>query len=154
MALQSTVNQKLAFGVVGSFYDDSPRSVAPYTVESGAIGLFYTVDPADPTKVKLGGTGVLAGIAVNSKEYPIYGLDASLNFKAGAVAQIARMGHIVVKSTTAITVGMAAFYNQTTGEIQANTAGSSVAGWTEIKNSEFLFVTGAANEVGVLEIKL
>ena len=32
MALQSTVNQKLAFGVVGSFYDDSPRSVAPYTV--------------------------------------------------------------------------------------------------------------------------
>lgn len=154
MALQSTVNQKLAFGVVGSFYDDSPRSVAPYTVESGAIGLFYTVDPSDPTKVKLGGTGVLAGIAVNSKEYPIYGLDASLNFKAGAVAQIARMGHIIVKSSTAIAVGNSAFYNTTTGEIQAGTPAGSVPGCVEIPNSEFLFVTGAANEVGVLEIKL
>lgn len=154
MALQSTVNQKLAFGVVGSFYDDALRSVAPYTVESGAIGLFYTVDPTDPGKAKVGGTGVLAGIAVNSKEYPIYGLDASLNFKAGATAQIARSGHIIVKSSTAIAVGNAAYYSTTTGEIQAAAPSSSVAGYVEIPNSEFLFVTGAANEVGVLEIKL
>lgn len=32
MSLQTSVNAKLAFGVVGSFYDDSPRRVAPYIV--------------------------------------------------------------------------------------------------------------------------
>jgi hypothetical protein len=35
MALQSTVNVDQGFGVQGSFYDDSPRRVAPYAVTSG-----------------------------------------------------------------------------------------------------------------------
>ena len=152
MALQSTVNTQLAFGVVGGFYDDSPRRVAPYSVSTGAIGLAFTVDPSNPAQATVGGTGVFAGIAVNTHEYPIVGLTPTLDFLPGAVAQLCTMGHIVVKSTTAITVGMAAFYNQTTGEIQANTSGSSVSGWTEIPNSQFIFVTGEANEVGVLQI--
>lgn len=151
--LQKTVNTKLAFGVVGSFYDDSPRRVAPYSVAGGAIGLAYTVDTSAPNKAVLGGkNGVFAGIAVNSKEYPISALDASLNFLPGAEAQLAEMGHIVVKSTTAITVGMAAYYNDTTGEIKANTPGQTDEGFTEIKGSKFILVSGEANEIGVLQL--
>lgn len=152
MPLQKTVNQKLAFGVVGSFYDDSPRRVDPYTVAGGAIGLFYTVDPADPSKVKLGGTGVLAGVAVNSKEYTITGLDASLAFRAGDIAEICSMGRVIVKSTTAITVGNSAYYNKTTGEIQAAAPSSTIDGFVEIPDSMFVLVGGTAGEVGVLQL--
>jgi len=35
MSLQSTVNVDQGFGVQGSFYDDSPRRVAPYVVTGG-----------------------------------------------------------------------------------------------------------------------
>lgn len=152
MSLQSTVNKQLAFGVVGSFYDDSPRRVAPYVVQGGQIGYAYTVNASDPTQATVGGTGAFAGIAVNSKEYPITGLDASLAFLPGANAQLCTMGHVLVVSTTAITVGMAAFYEQATGKIQAATSGSTVSGWTEIPNSQFIFVSGEANTIGVLQL--
>lgn len=152
MAFQSTVNQKLAFGVEGDFYDDSPRRVAPYSVEEGAVGLSYTIDANDPTKAVLGGNGVLAGIAVDSKSYPISALTPSLEFRAGAIAQICSMGHIVVKCTTAIAVGNAAYYSTTDGTLKADVTGETIEGYVEIPNSKFVFVTGEANEVGVLEL--
>lgn len=152
MAFQKTVNTKLAFGVVGSFYDDSPRRVAPYSVTTGGIGKVYTVDPTDPTKAVLGGTGIFAGLAVNSKEYVIRGLTASLSFEPFAIAQLATMGHVIVECENAVEVGQAAFYNQTTGAIKAAAAGSSEDGYTEIKGSKFIFVAAAQGEVAVLEL--
>lgn len=152
MAFQTIVNQKLAFGVVGSFYDDSPRRVAPYVVANGAIANAYTVDPADSTKAVLGGTGVFAGIAVNSKEYVVNGLTPSLEFVSGAVAQLCTMGHIIIAAENEVAIGNAAFYNNTTGAIKAAAAGSSQAGYTEIPNSRFIFVTATAGEVAVLQL--
>lgn len=152
MALQTTVNTQLAFGVPGSFYDDSPRRVAPYSVEGGAIARIYTINPTDPTKAVLGGNGVIAGIAVNSKEYPISGLTATLEFKQGAIAQLASMGHIIVMCENEVSVGNAAFYNTTTGTIRAATPAEQIEGYVEIPNSQFIYVNGVAGEVAVLQL--
>lgn len=150
--MQTTVNQKLAFGVPGSFYDNSPRRVDPYTVEGGAIALAYTVNASDPTKAVLGGTGVFAGIAVNTKEYIINGIGASMAFREGDIAQCATMGRIVLKLGDAVTVGDACFYNETTGALKPGTSGSTISDYVEIPNSKFVLVNALANEYSVLQL--
>lgn len=150
--MQTTVNQKLAFGVPGSFYDNSPRRVDPYTVEEGAIALAYTVNASDPTKAVLGGDGVFAGIAVNTKEYIIDGLTASMAFREGDIAQCATMGRVVLKLGDAVSVGDACFYNETTGALKPGTSGATVDGYIEIPNSKFVIVNALANEYSVLQL--
>lgn len=151
MALQSVVNTKLAFGVPGSFYDDSPRRVAPYAVESGKIGTAFTLGAVEGRAVN-GGEGAFAGIAVNSKEYPITGLDASLGFKSGAVAQLCTMGHIIVACDNQVAVGNACYYKVADGTLHAAATGSTIEGYVEIPGSKFVFVSGLANEPVVLEL--
>lgn len=143
MALQSVVNTKLAFGVPGSFYDDSPRRVAPYAVEAGAIAKAFTLSATEGRAV-VGGEGAFAGIAVNSKEYPITGLTASLDFKSGAVAQLCTMGHIVVACDNAVSVGNACYFKVADGTLHAAATGQTIEGYTEIAGSKFVFVSGAA----------
>lgn len=150
--MQTTVNQKLAFGVPGSFYDNSPRRVDPYTVEEGAIALAYTVNASDPTKAVLGGDGVFAGIAVNTKEYIIDGLTASMAFREGDIAQCATMGRVVLKLGDAVSVGDACFYNEETGALKPGTSGATIEDYIEIPNSKFVIVNALANEYSVLQL--
>ena len=147
MAFQTSVNQKLAVGVVGDFYDNSPRRVDPYTIASssaGSIGCAYTVDSSDPSKVNLGGTGVFAGIAVNSKERARAGLAASLAFKQYDEAEICSMGRVWLSIAADVTVGNAAYFNKTTGAIIAAASGETVEGYTEIAGSKFILVDGSS----------
>lgn len=149
MAFQTSVNQKLAVGVVGEFYDDSPRRVDPYTIASqsaGAIGCAYTVDSTDPSKVNLGGNGVFAGIAINGKEFAVNGLTASMAFKQYDEAELCTMGRIWLSIADTVNVGDAAFFNTTTGAIVAGTSGETVSGCTEIAGSKFILVKGASAE--------
>ena len=148
MAFQTSVNQKLAVGVVGDFYDESPRRVDPKTIissDAGAIGCAYTIDATDPSKVVLGGEGVFAGIAVNSKEYVRNGLGATLDFAQYDECQVCTMGRIWLSIADTVTVGMAAFYNTTTGVITAAASGSSVADSVEIAGSKFIEVSAASD---------
>ena len=154
MALQKVTNQYLAGGVPGDFAYNSPRVVKSYIVSGGSVGCVYTMNTANPGQATLGGTGPIAGIAVNSKEYSITGLTPTLEFSNGANAQICSTGLIWVVSTTAVTVGMAAYYNQTDGTIQANTPSQSLEGWTEIPNAQFVYVnTTGANNIAILELR-
>lgn len=149
MAFQTAVNQKLAVGVVGDFYDDSPRRVDPYTIISstaGSIGCAYTVDSTDPSKVNLGGSGVFAGIAVNSKEFVRHGLGATLDFAQYNECELCTMGRIWLSIAGTVSVGDAAFFNTTTGAITAAASGTSVAGSTEIVGSKFVLVDGSSTE--------
>ena len=149
MAFQTSVKQKLAVGVVGDFYDDSPRRVDPYTIASstaGAIGCAYTIDATDPSKVVLGGEGVFAGIAINSKEFVRYGLDASMAFNQYDEAEICSMGRIWLSIADTVSVGMAAYFNKTTGAIVAAASGETIEGCTEIAGSKFILVDGSATE--------
>lgn len=148
MAFQTSVNQKLAVGVVGDFYDDSPRRVDPYTIKSesaGSIGKAYTIDASDPSKVNIGGTGVFAGIAVNSKEYVRNGLGASLDFAQYDECQLCTMGRIWLSIADTVTVGMAAYFNKTTGAITAAASGETIEGSTEIVGSKFVLVSAASD---------
>lgn len=152
--MQKTVNQKLAFGVHGDLCDGTfPRAIDPYTVSAGGIGLFYTIDVSDPKKAILGGNGVLGGVAINSKEYIISGLGASLAFRDGVKAQLMSKGRVWLKVPSEITVGMAAYYNTTTGEIKGAAPKSSIEGCVEIPNSMFVLTNALAGEVAVLELR-
>ena len=151
MAFQTSVNQKLAVGVIGDFYDDSPRRVDPYTIGSataGSIGLAYTIDSTDPSKVVLGGSGVFAGIAINSKERARAGLAASLAFKQYDEAELCTMGRIWLSIADTVSVGMAACYDPDTGIISAAEAGADHTedGLVEIKGSKFVLVSGTSAE--------
>ena len=149
MAFQTSVNQKLAVGVNGDFYDNSPRRVDPYTIVSssaGSIGCAYTVDTTDPSKVVLGGTGVFAGIAVNSKEFVRQGLGASQAFAQYDEGEFCSMGRVWLSIADTVAVGDAAFYNETTGAIIPGTSGSSVSDYVEIPNSKFILVAGSSAE--------
>lgn len=151
--LQKTVNQKLAYGVPGDLFDTFPRAIDPKVVEAGAICRFYTVDTTDPRKAVLGGSGVLAGIAVNTKEYIINGLTPSMAFRSGDVAQLMTMGRVYMQLETEVEVGMAAYYNTTDGTITAAAPASSIEGYVEIPNSMFVEVNALANEISVLELR-
>ena len=149
MAFQTSVNQKLAVGVPGDFYDESPRRTDPYTIVSssaGSIAKAYTIDATDPSKVVLGGSGVFAGIAVNSKEFARSGLGASLDFAQYDEAELCTMGRIWVSVAGDVTVGQAAYFNTTTGVIVAADSGETVADCTEIAGSKFILVGASSAE--------
>lgn len=149
MAFQSSVKQFLAVGVNGDFYDESPRRTDPYTIASssaGAIGLAYTIDSTDPTKVNLGGEGVFAGIAVNSKEFVVQGITASQAFKQYDEAELCTMGRIWLSIAGDVSVGDAAYFNTTTGVITAAASGETISGATEIPGSKFILVGASSTE--------
>lgn len=158
MPLQSTVNSKLAFGLVGTFYDDSARRVAPYNLTATAgglpatIGFAFTQGATDGTAT-CGGTGAFLGVLVSPHEHVISGLTATLELTAGTIGQLCTFGHVIVSPTTAVSVGYVGAYNNTTGAIEGYADASSVAqGSTLIPNSKFIFVGATANQPAVLEL--
>lgn len=107
------------------------------------IARAYTI--AEEGKVKMGGAGVFAGIAVSPKEYALRGgLTPSLALANGTAVSIADMGHIVVLVKDAVNIGNPAYYDQTTGEI--GTSG------VEIKGSKFVFYNAQAGGLAVVEL--
>lgn len=107
------------------------------------IARAYTI--AEEGKVRMGGAGVFAGIAVSPKEYALRGgLTPSLALANGTAVSIADMGHIVVLVKDAVSIGNPAYYDQTTGEI--GTSG------VEIKGSKFVFYNAEAGGLAVVEL--
>lgn len=151
--MQTVVNTKLAYGVPGSFYDDSPRRVAPYVVAGGSVAKAFTLDSTQADKAVVGGSNAFAGIAVNSKEYVISGIAASTDFKSGDIAQLCTMGHVIVACDNEVAVGNACFFKVADGTLHAAASGATVDGYTEIAGSKFVFVAGAtAGDPVVLEL--
>ena len=146
-----------AIALTASFTSDSNEVVAfADGADAGSVakvGCAFTVDSSDRTKALVGGTGAFAGILCSPHELVINGLDATLEVPSGTIGQCATFGHIIVKPTTAVSVGYVACYNNTTGEIAGYaSAGSIPAGSTQIANAKFVFVDALANEPAVLEL--
>lgn len=107
------------------------------------IARVYTI--AEEGKVRMGGNGVFAGIAVSPKEYALRGgLTPSMALANGTAVSIADMGHIVVQVKETVSIGKAAYYDPITGEI--GTSG------VEIKGSKFVFFDAEAGGLAVLEL--
>lgn len=107
------------------------------------IARAYTL--AEEGKVRMGGNGVFAGIAVSPKEYALRGgLTPSMALANGTAVSIADMGHIVVLVKDAVSIGNPAYYDQTTGKI--GTSG------VEIKGSKFVFYNAEAGGLAVVEL--
>lgn len=107
------------------------------------IARAYTL--AEEGKVRMGESGIFAGIAVSPKEYALRGgLTPSLALANGTAVSIADMGHIVVQVKDAVSIGKAAYYDPTTGEI--GTSG------VEIKGSKFVFYNAEAGGLAVVEL--
>lgn len=116
------------------------------------IAVAYTSNGTEG-EAQVGGAGVFMGIAVNPKEYIRYNnFEATMEVPNGVAVQLCTFGHILVKVVDSVSVGQAAFFNTSTGEIKGGTAGTSIDSFTEIKNSKFIEKAAAAGEIAILQL--
>ena len=74
-----------------------------------------------------------------------------MEIPSGVAVQLCTFGHILVKVAGDTTAGQVAFFSTTDGTIKGGTAGATVSGFVEIKNS--IFKTSATSgKVAKLEL--
>lgn len=158
MALQKVINTKLAAGVEGGLYDDSPRRAESKRLHANsgvaaALGRAFT-QGATEDDVTVGGEGVFAGIALNDGTVALHGgLTATLEVLDGTVASVARFAHVWVKSETQVAIGNVAAYAKATGKISAYATASAIPGETHVEIPHATFrSSGAAGELVKLEL--
>lgn len=151
--MQTQVNKTLANGVVGEFYDDSPKKVDTYILESGAatnlIGSAFTVSSQGVAQT--GGSGVFAGLLVNPKQYANYeiGLGATNEVANSVQASLSKMCRVWCNVGGVAAIGDTVFFDDTTGLLGAGTAG---AGQTQVPNCSVFYYAAEANGLCVLEL--
>jgi len=159
--VQNVVNFQQGLGLVGDLYDTSPARVKTYNLvagegQSNAIGRVYTVDTTQDVTANLGGTGVIAGISINSREQALHGgLDSNLNLiNPQAGGALCSFGRISVSVPEAVTIGMIASYNTTDGTLHAlpEDTETAPAGQELLPNATFKFFNAAAGAISVLEL--
>ena len=131
---QQVVNVQLGFGIQGALYDDGPIRSAPYELVSASaayniIGATaYTVTSGDPGNnassaiAAAGGTGVFAGILMNSKLYATSGtsagaLNPTMTLPNYTIAELLTLGDIIVALPGPAGIGDLVGYDVTTGAI-------------------------------------
>ena len=131
---QSSVRAALASGIVGDIINDSPQRVIPAILDSASaannvIGRAFFHAAGDDLKVSAEGadTLVFAGILINSKQYALTGLAATLTLPNEAEVSVMQMGYVIVNLTTAGTIGQEIFADDATGELRAGTAAGHTA---------------------------
>ena len=141
--MQTQVNKTLANGVVGEFYDDSPKKVDTYILESGAV--------TNLIGSAFGGSGVFAGLLVNPKQYANYeiGLGATNEVANSVQASLSKMCRVWCNVGGVAAIGDTVFFDNTTGVLGAGTAG---AGQTQVPNCAVFYYAAEANGLCVLEL--
>lgn len=159
---QTSVNISNALGIVGDLAFDGPMRAGSYNLQSSAvpniIGYAFTVvsgivpDPAKNSSnagvAKVGGTGVFAGILINSKEYALRGitgnpLGASLTLPDYAIGDLLTMGEVFVNLPGPASVGDLVTYDPLTGAL------NSIAPTTRFTGS---IAAGGASTADVLTV--
>ena len=115
------------------------------------IGHVFT--QTEQGKAVQGGTGNYVGILVSPKEHALIGdiTKPGLTVADGTAGSLCRFGVIYVKTTNAASIGAPACYSNADGSI-ASYSGSAPSGYTAIPNSEFKFVSGAADGLAILQL--
>jgi len=133
---QSTVNIYNALGIVGDLAFAAPIRAGSYNLYSAGvpniIGYAYTVlsginpEPSQAAgnagSAKVGGTGIFAGILINSKEYPLRGvvgnpLGASMVLPDYAIGDLLTMGEVFVNLPGGANIGDLVTYDPLTGAL-------------------------------------
>lgn len=134
MSFPSIVTVQSAAGVPGDWYDDSPRRALPYTLVSASannnlIGTTFCTVSGQSSELtgqdiaQAGGTGILAGLLINSKIYALRGTPAggtlapTLQLPNQTEVELATMGRAWVFLPAAANIGDNVIYNTTTGQI-------------------------------------
>src|SRR5580698_7234370 len=144
---QSTVNIWSALGVVGDMAFDSPLRAEPYNLFSNGtpniIGNAFTVssganpEPSGNSAVAgnatVGGTGVFAGILINSKDYASYGttsgaLNPTITLPDYSIGFLADMGYFFVNLPGPANVGDLVTYDPLTGNLNSITPTTKFTG--------------------------
>lgn len=159
MAIQTTVNTKLAFGLPGEFYDNTPRRNHTYKLAANGTSAptvaYIFTETDNEGEAQVGGTGTFAGILVNPKEYALRGgLTPSMVMPEGSVGTLCSFGRVIVNVVAAVTKTSLPVYNTTTGQISGVAAGSASAGdgYAFIPNAAFKFYSAEAGGLAVLEL--
>lgn len=155
--VQTSVGRYQVLGVPGEFADDSPHRCAPYSVLANSsaqptVGYAFTQGTNDNEAV-VGGTGAFLGVLVEPKQYANYAnLNASLEVNEGIFGEICDMGHIFVKSATAVAPGYVAAFNPSTGAISGFATQADIPDTHTQIPGKFIKVSAAANHVSILEL--
>ena len=138
MSFQTAINIYPALGVVGDLAYDGPIRATPYNLYSAGTAnkvgnAFTNTTGGNPNRLlnspnagvaAVGGTGVFAGILVNSKEYVNYGvtgdtLGATLALPDYSVGSLLTMGEVVVSLDNQPNVGDLVTYNPANGDLSS-----------------------------------
>lgn len=177
MAFQTQVFRIPGFGVAGDIFDDSPRRVESFMLNSptpanNVFGRAFSIlDSAqNPATVQSGnpsvpgvGPGVYVGVLVNSKSYPLFGTTGSplaptLILPNGEVGQFMSMGCCVAYVTPLASngnIGDVVIYNQTTGALASIVPGTAVPlGYLTANAVVDRFNIGSAGGLGVIRVTI
>jgi hypothetical protein len=161
MSFQQTVYNVQAYGVQGTWVDDSPRRAAPYILNSddalkNVVGATaYTLDAEG--KAKAGGTGLYLGVLADPHTLPLNGTTAgvltpTMIIGNGLNAAIASMGTLWVRLPTSAAIGDVVIFNNTTGALSTIEPGDALPDGYTYANANVYRYTVAG--VGLAAIQL
>jgi hypothetical protein len=149
--MQTVINKKLAFGVVGEFYDNTVKKVDTYVLNSddNVIGTAFT--RVSEGVAEKGGTGTFVGLLALPKQYVNYSssIGSTNSIPRGTQASIAKTGRIIANVGGTASVGDSVYFDNATGALGVGTAG---AGQTQVPNCKVYYFDAEANGLCVLEL--
>lgn len=151
MSVQTSYSINQAIAYAGLLYNLSIKDIVSRAVETAAgIGFGVAVSRGtDPDKQVIVGGNDFTGITVRSLEREGAANTGVVKYSETETAAILREGYIWVTCPAGCVPGDAAFYDDTTGVIDAGTAG---AGETQMDGA-FFDSTAAAGQLAVLRLK-
>lgn len=167
MTLQTTVNIYNAAGVPGDVAFSGPMRAQPANINSGGaetnyIGYAYTyTGNANPdttagspnaSTAQVGGTGVFAGVLINSKEYAAYGnssgpLNPVLYLPDNTMGDLCFMGEVWVEIPGPANIGDLVYFDQTTGALGSMAA--TATGTATQSGTTLTVATATTGNLGV-----
>lgn len=163
MSVQSTVKTFHALQTPGTLVIQSPsRLESVRASNAGTYGYVTTWgtsnDSNNTSIVAFGGTGKLAGIAVQGRAGYVQALSTSLAIDLGKTFQACSMGGVAVKMPTAANIGDVVAYQTTTGAIlgafadQAAFTTAALPNSALIPNAKVDYFSVLANEIAIVTL--
>jgi hypothetical protein len=135
MAFQSTIQTAMGAGLPGELFDDGPRRAQPFTLRSDSaadnvFGRAFTVLSEGVAEAGKDGSQVFAGILINPKAAPLYGVSgdpygASLTVPNEYIGELLSEGSIWVTLPAAANIGDAVYFTDATGVITTTAPGAA-----------------------------